>query len=173
MRTYSSSSWGGDSSRSYLLILVTLFLSLVLEFLPWPGWVLQYKPTFPDLALIYWVIHRPRVVNYEVAVLMGVLLDLAGHLPLGFTALSYTLLVLLANIMRGRFSLLGPLGQAIHVFFALCCKQAVLLALKFAESGHWTQLDWRLFLPSAVTAVLWLFLPLLMRQLGGFFRRDE
>ena len=173
MRAYSSSGWSGDSRHSYALIVVTLFLSLVLEFLPWPGWVLQFKPTFPDLAIIYWAIHRPRVVNYEVALIVGILLDLAGHLPLGFTALSYTLMVLLANIMRSRFSLLGPLGQVMHVLFALCCKHAALLAMRLTESGDWSQFDWRLFLPAVTAAALWLFLPFLIRQLSGLFRRDE
>lgn len=169
------SGWDAETRRHpFALIGATLFLSLALEFLPWPGWALRVKPLFPDLALVYWVIYRPQVINYAAAVALGVLMDLAGQLPLGFTALSYSLMVLLANAMRGRFSLLGPFGQAVHVLFVLGCGQTVLLLLKLSESGDWShfgaQFNLRLFAPSATAAALWLVLPLLMRRLSRFFR---
>lgn len=169
-----SSGFGDSRKHPFALIGVTLFLSLALEFLPWPGWALRVKPLFPDLALVYWVIYRPQIVNYAVAIVMGVMLDLAGQLPLGFTALSYCIVVFLSNGMRGRFSLLGPFGQATHVLFVLCCGQAVLVMLKLTESGDWSdfsaQWNWRLFAPSASAAALWLFLPLLMRRLSAVLR---
>ncbi len=170
--------WDVESRRHSLsLVGATFFIALSLEFLPWPGWLLQVKPLFPDLALVYWVIYRPQTVNYCAAVVLGVLMDLAGQLPLGFTALSYSLIVFLANRMRGRFSLLGPFGQATHVLFVLCCGQTVLIFLKVWEAGDWLQLGdqfgWRVFMPSAVAACVWLFLPLLMRRLSAVARRDE
>ena len=178
MARYSSWDSGGESGRGgYLLIGATMFMSVALEFAPWPGWSLGVKPLFPSLALVYWAIHRPQAVNYAAAVVLGLVLDLAGQLPLGFTALSYTLVVMLANGMRGRFSLLGPFGQAVHVLFMLCCGQAVLLALGVVESGDWAQFadkfGWRLFYPSVSAAGLWLFLPLLMQRLGRVFRGDD
>lgn len=174
-----SPGWGAEESRrrSLLPIAATFFLALSLEFLPWPGWALRFKPLFPEVALVYWAIHRPQIVNYAVAVPLGVLMDLAGQLPLGFTALSYSVVVFLANRMRGRFSLLGPFGQALHVLVMLCCGQSVLLLLRVWEGGDWSQLGeqlgWRLFTPSAVAAMLWFFLPPLMRRLSAMARRDE
>lgn len=173
-----SHGFDAESRRQPLtLIGVTLFFSLALEFLPWPGWALRVKPLFPDLALVYWVIYRPQIINYAAAIVLGVMMDLAGQLPLGFTALSYSLMVLLSNGMRGRFSLLGTFGQAMHVLFVLGCGQMVLLLLKIFESGDWSQFEaqfgWRLFAPSASAAALWLFLPLLMRRLSRLLRGDE
>ena len=168
-----------SESRGHPILLIgaTLFLSLALEFLPWPGWALRVKPLFPDLALVYWAIYRPQIINYAAAVALGVLMDLAGQLPLGFTALSYSIVIFLANAMRGRFSLLGPFGQAAHVLFVLGCGQTALLLLQIMEVGEWSQFGdrfgWRLFAPSASAAALWLFLPLLMRRLSRLLRGDE
>ena len=177
MNDFSSAGLSESRRHPFALIFATLFLSLALEFLPWPGWALRAKPLFPDLALVYWAIYRPQIVNYAAAVLLGILMDLAGQLPLGFTALSYTLMILLANGMRGRFSLLGPFGQAVHVLFVLGCGQVAILLLQAMEAGEWSQIGerfgWRLFAPSASAAALWLFLPLLMRRLSRLLRGDE
>ena len=169
-----------EHSLPHLLILIglTFCLSLSLEFLPWPGWALRIKPLFPELALVYWVIHCPRIINYSAALLLGLILDIAAQLPLGMTAFSYTILVMLTNFMWGRFSLLGSVGQALHVFFILAVSQSVLLILKFLEaSERWLdikeQFSWNLYIPSVAAAILWLFLPLLMRQLSGIFKRNE
>ena len=151
------------------LILATLFLSLTLEFVPWPGWLV--KPLFLDMALVYWVVHRPRMINYTAAVVLGVMMDLAAWLPLGFTALSYTAMVTLLNLMRWRFSLLGMVSKAVHVFFVLACGQFVLFMLGLLENGLWSQLSWSYFAPAATTAVLWLFMPLFLEIFGGLFRR--
>jgi rod shape-determining protein MreD len=164
-----------ETSPSIILIALTLFLSLVLEFLPWPGWTLRIKPSFPDLALVYWVIHQPRIINYVAALMLGVLMDIAGQLPLGFTPLMYTLITFMANRLRGRFSLLGPVGQGIHVLFLLSVGQAVLFLLKLLDAGELSQFNWELFAPSASAAALWLFLPLFMQWLSSLLRgkRDE
>lgn len=167
MAYYSGPGADRDASSGYLLIGFTLFLSLTLEFFPWPGWALQIKPLFPELALIYWVINRPKIINYEAAVALGLMIDLASQAPLGFHALSYTLVVMLGNGMRGRFSLLGPAGQALHVLFVLCCGQTVLFLLELLDGGRLSHFNWRMFSPSLAAAVLWLILPLLMRRLGA------
>ena len=177
MVNYSSSRWERDASRSsYTAIAATLFLALSLEFFPWPVWIKDIKPLFPDLALVYWVIYCPRIINYTAALALGVVLDLAGQLPLGFTALSYTVVVLLTNGIRGRFSLLGPFGQAVHVLFVLVCGQTILLLLKLFESGDWLhwheQFRWRLFWPSFHAAALWLFLPLLARRFSRLWQQS-
>ena len=168
----------GLSSRTppgWPLIALTFFLALTLEFLPWPGWALGAKPLFPDLALVYWVVHRPQIVNYAAGIFMGLMMDLAGQLPMGCTALSYTLMVMLANGMRGRFSLLGPVGQAAHVLFVLGCGQAALFLLRLLEGGDFSSFGWGLFLPSASAAALWLMLPLLFGRLAALLsrRRDD
>ncbi|MGI9307492.1 MAG: rod shape-determining protein MreD [Gammaproteobacteria bacterium] len=174
---YSSAGASGAARGNLPLILGTLFLSLAFEFLPWPGWALGVKPVFPSLALVYWAVFHPQAVNYAAAVALGVMMDLAGQLPLGFTALAYTGMVLLVNGMRGRFSLLDPFGQAVHVLFVLCCGQAVLFVLIILESGDWAQFGvkftWGSFAPSASASGLWLFLPLLMRRLGRLLRGGE
>lgn len=156
-----------------LLILASLFLALTFEFLPWPGWLV--KPLFAGMVLVYWTVHRPQIINYTAAVLLGVIMDLAARQPLGFTALSYTAMVTLVNIMRWRFSLLGAFGKAGHVFLILACGQFILFLLDLLDSGLWAHLSWSYFAPSAATAALWLLMPLLLDAAGRILegRKDE
>ena len=156
-----------ESTVTWPIIVITMFIAVTLEFFPWPGSILWMMPSFPDLALIYWAINRPRLVNFSAALILGLLMDLSAQLPLGFHCLSYTVLVALTNGMRGRFSLLGPLGQAIHVLVVLSCGQMTLFLLKLLDAGEWSVLGWRMFMPSATAAALWLLLPLIMQWLAA------
>ena len=161
-----------DSPPRLWLIVGTLFLGLTLEFLLWPNWLV--KPLFPDIALLYWAVHQPRTVNFGAAVALGLLMDLAARLPLGFTALAYTMMIALTNIIRGRFSLMGAAGQSAYVFFILACGQGVLLLLETWHSGAARPWSWSYFAPSFVSALLWFFLPVLLRAVLNVFgwRRD-
>lgn len=159
-----------------LLVLITLFLSLAAEFVPWPGFIVPLKPHFPLLAVVYWAVHRPRLVNYAAAVLIGVIVDLADQAPLGFNAMSFTTAVLMVNVFKNRFILLFGVAQAMHVFIVLAAAQLCLYLLGYLE-GEASQppLEWHIFLPSFSAALLWLLLPAFVRTLRGwlFGKRDS
>lgn len=166
--SYDSSDGGGhlQQSSSLLVVGVTLFLSVAIEFLPWPGVFLPYKPIFPMLMLVYWIVHHAKYINYAAAMCLGILLDLANQTPLGFNALSAIVTVLIINMLSRRFILLTGVSQSLNVFFAFAAGQYCLYLLGFLEdNAEQPPLRWTLFIPSASAAVLWLFLPIFIRNL--------
>ena len=154
------------SLSAVALIAITFFLAFVLEFLPWAGGALLYKPVFPLIALIYWVYHQPRVVGYAAAVAVGLLLDLARQTPFGFNVLACSVVVFWTIFWSGRFVLLGAFGQALHVFFILAGGQFVVFVLGLLETTPLrAELSWRLFYPSMTAALLWMLMPILVHTL--------
>lgn len=151
-----------------LWVLATLFLALAAEFIPWPALLLPFRPLLPMLALVYWVVHQPRVVNYAAALAVGVILDLANQTPMGFNAAACVAVVLLTNMLSNRFMLLAGMAQALHVLLVLAAGQLCLYLLGFLEAQAPPPLEWRLFWPSVASAALWLLLPLALRQLRQF-----
>lgn len=160
-----------QQSTSWFLIFVIFFLAFALEFLPWAGQVAQMKPSFPLIALVYWVYQQPQRVNYLIGFLIGLLLDLAQQTPLGFNTMACSLIVFFTNTWQGRFTLLGSLGQALHVVFILAVAQLCVFLLSGIEEGEsrFGELQWRLFIPSMIAGLLWLLMPLLVRYVRGLW----
>ena len=172
---YDSDSGHGESQATLTLILVSLFFSVVLEFLPWPGFVLPYKPLFPLLMLIYWIVHRPRLINYSAAILIGIVMDLSNYTLLGVNVIGCLVVTFMTNHFYRRFVLLDSLAQALHVLLILAAGQLAVYFLGFVEGGisDWWP-DWRLFYPSMSGALLWLLLPLLLHRIRRLLsRRDD
>jgi len=166
--------WHSDANTtikqnpSLFVVFGSLFLAFALEFLPWSAVLLEIKPVFPLFALIYWVLHYPRLINYTAGVFVGVIIDLANQTPLGFNAVSCTLVVYLTNLFYGRFLLLGGFGQMVQVVFILSIGQLGLYALGFLEERQsWSALSWRFFTPSLSAGVLWLLIPRVARYFRG------
>lgn len=161
-----------QKSGSLLLIVATFFLAFTLEFFPYPEAIVQIKPSFPLLALVYWVYQQPHRVNYVVGFAIGLLLDLAQQTPFGFNTMGCSLIVFFTNTWQGRFSLLGPLGQAFHVFFILAIGQLCVWGLSLLESEpRLAAFKWELFIPSMLAGLLWLLMPLLVRYLRKWLSR--
>lgn len=152
---------------SPLIVLFSLFFAFALEFFPWSAALLDIKPVFPLLMLIYWVVHHPRLINYAAGVVIGVIIDLANQTPLGFNALACSLIVFLTNLFYARFVLLGGFGQMMQVVFILSIGQLSLYFLGFLEERRLlSALSWRFFTPSLSAGMLWLLIPLMARYFG-------
>ena len=165
-----------DSARAHPLrrapqFAAVLCLAIVAELGPWPAAMLPLKPDFPALALVYWGIHSPKLAGFFAALVVGILMDLARHTPMGFTPLSYAVVMLSVEWLRGRFVLLGPFGRGVHVFAMLGAGQLAAFLLTLAENPE-ASLSWRHFLPSVSGGFLWLALPLAARQVAKRLRGE-
>ena len=137
------------------LFLAVLCVAVVAELGPWPAAALAFKPDFPALALVYWGIHSPRVAGFFAAFAAGLLMDLARQTPLGLTPLSYAVMMLAVEWLRGRFTLLGSFGRGFHVFLILSAGQVTAFLLALIHNPD-ISLSWRHFLPSVSGGILWL-----------------
>jgi rod shape-determining protein MreD len=132
-------------------IAVTLFISWLLNLLPWGSW--PGVPDFFAICLVYWGAHAPRRVGVTVAFVGGVLLDVHNAALLGEHALAYTLMVYWAIVLRSRVMRFGPVGQTLHVFPILLVATAAMVLvrslLELAWPGWWWVVD------VVVAAALW------------------
>src|SRR5262245_32287095 len=85
-----------------VFIVFTLIAALLVNLLPWSGWLLAIKPDFVALVMLYWCIHQPRKVGFTVAWLMGLMMDVADGSVLGQHALAYSVLAYAGIVLHRR-----------------------------------------------------------------------
>lgn len=85
------------------LVFASALIALVVDLLPLPSAAPQAVAPFVALAVTYhWTVHRPDLLTPGSIFLLGILRDLAGHLPLGVHASSLLLVpALLRRVPRG------------------------------------------------------------------------
>ena len=62
---------------SPLFIALSLFVALLLDWLPWSGIWLTLRPDFVALVLLFWCTHKPHRIGIGIAWAMGILSDVA------------------------------------------------------------------------------------------------
>ena len=130
---------------SAVAVIMTVFSNMVWP-LPYLGAVM---PPFAFIAIYYWATHRPDLFPSGIAFLVGLLNDLINGLPIGVSALLFTLTHQLVFHLRRFF--------AGHSFLMLWSGFA--LAATGMMLAQWILVDlvtWRLvpFLPVLVQTVL-------------------
>lgn len=159
-----------DFHRSTLLVYVTIFFAVALEFLPWPNFILPIKPNLPLLLLMYWSLNAPKLVGFIFAIVIGLLIDLSNYSYLGVNILGCVVVVYLTNVYYSRFVLLGEVAQAVYVVLFLAVGQGLMFLTTFLELGleAINRFSTDLFLPCVSGGLLWLMLPLILQSIKKF-----
>jgi rod shape-determining protein MreD len=135
------------------LVLVSLFAALVVNLLPWSGWMLQVRPDFVLLLLLYWVAHEPRNIGQTWAFALGMVMDVADSALLGQHAFVYVVAVFLTQLLRIRILHLTVVEQALHMLGILFVAQLLYVGLNLSLGRDFAGLA--LALAPFVGAVLW------------------
>lgn len=90
--------------RRILPFLVTLGLILVsVAAAPIPEFA-AIKPLFALMAVYYWSVHRPDLLQFPALFVLGLILDVLARLPLGLSALDFILAAQLVRSQRHIFA---------------------------------------------------------------------
>lgn len=94
------------------VVFASALLALVVDLLPLPSPAPQAVAPLVTLAVVYhWTVHRPDFLTPGSIFFVGLLRDLAGHLPLGLHASSFLLVpALLRRVPRGPLQRSLPLA---------------------------------------------------------------
>lgn len=131
----------------------SLVAALILQLLPFSGTLLQIKPDFLLLALLFWLLRAPSICNIGMAWSAGILMDLVTGDLFGQNALAYAITAFLAVMYQRRLILFTTLQQSVYVFLLLFVNQVILLLLKsFSGSEYF---GWTYFVPSFTGIMLW------------------
>ena len=138
-------------NRRYVFL--SLLAALLLQLLPFSGFMLQIKPDFLLLVLLYWLLRAPHVCNIGVAWTSGLVMDLVAGDLFGQNALAYALTAFLAVMYQRRLILFTSLQQSAYVFVLLFVNQLILLLLKSFSGAQC--IGWTYFIPSFTGIMLW------------------
>ena len=144
-----------------LYISATLLAALMINLLPLTGWVLDLRPDFAALVLLYWGIHQPRKIGFLPSWLLGLAMDVGDGSLFGQHALAYTVMMFAALALHRRVSMFDLPHQILHVLPMLLMMQLIVLGVRQAAGGQFP--GWWYFLSSITGALLWPACDLLLK----------
>jgi rod shape-determining protein MreD len=147
---------------SNAFIVLSMFVALMLNWLPWQGLWLALRPDFPALVLLYWCTHKPHRIGIGIAWGIGILADVGDSSLFGQHALSYTVLAFGGIMLHRRIQMYDVSEQPMQVFPLLFVTYSVYAAVHWMMGGHFS---WEYFLGCLTSALLWLPLSILLQTM--------
>jgi rod shape-determining protein MreD len=147
---------------SNTFIVTSMFVALMLNWLPWEGLWLALRPDFAALVLLYWCTHKPHRIGIGIAWILGIFADVADSSLFGQHALSYSVLAFGGILLHRRIQMFDVREQPLQVFPLFLVSYAV-----FA-SVHWvmrSSLSWEFFLGCLTSALLWLPMSIMLQAM--------
>jgi rod shape-determining protein MreD len=152
------------SQASWLAILFSFCIALVLELIRLPVAISEFRPEWLVLTMIYWTLRSPMTMGLGAAFFVGIILDVMAGTYLGINSLALCLVCYLAIGMHKRFKMF-PIAQQAAVAFVLVLVHLVVVytfstLLSRAEDG------WGIFLSACASAFFWPILVVLYDRLN-------
>jgi len=142
-------------------IAFTLIAALLVNLLPWSGWLLAIKPDFVALAVLYWCIQQPHKVGFTTAWLMGLIMDVADGSLLGQHALAYSVLAFAGIVLHRRVLMFTMKDQILHVIPLLLMNDLIVLVIRKLAGADFPA--WSYFAGSLIAGALWPMLSYLFK----------
>jgi len=115
-------------------IFLSLFVALILNFLPTSAW--HWMPDWVAMTLIFWSIRESRHIGMRSAFLLGLIMDVANASLLGQHALAYVAASYLASSLSRRILWFPLWQQALHALPLLLIVQVVQIVVRILpETG--------------------------------------
>lgn len=118
----------GLTAASYFSGFCIFVVASIFSIIPLPLWVVNFRPEFVPMVIIYWVSALPLRVGVGTAWFLGLFLDVLEGSVLGINGLGLVLVAYFASSQHRRFRMLKSLQQASIV--------AIVIALYLVFS-HW------------------------------------
>ncbi len=146
---------------------LSLFVAFMLTIMPLPEWVVEFRPDWVTLVLIYWAMALPARTGVTIAWLAGLMLDVSHGAILGQHAVGLTLVIYIVHIQHQRLRVASLIQQAIVIFFLLLLKQLIVLWVS-GIVGHAPD-TWLYFMPTLTGTLLWPWIYIIMRDMRRKF----
>ena len=154
--------------HSWIAILSTLLIALMLALLPMPDWTIWLRPAWVLLVVIYWAMMAPDQVGVGVAWSVGFILDLLKGTALGEQALAFTVVIYLITRLYMRLRMYPLLQQGVSIFIFVFIYQFILYCIQgFIGELPSSHLYW---LSSVTSMFIWPWLFVLMRDFQKWMR---
>ncbi len=147
---------------------MTFVVGFILSALPLPETIVDWRPCWLAMLLIYWCMALPERVGILSAWLLGLLFDVQQSFILGQHALGFIFLAYVIIKNHKRMRVYPLLQQSLVVCLYLLIFQAIML-LVMLLSGTITY-TWLYWLPAFTSMLIWPWLFIFMRD---FRRRNN
>ena len=147
---------------------MTFVVGFILSALPLPETIVDWRPCWLAMLLIYWCMALPERVGILSAWLLGLLFDVQQSFILGQHALGFIFLAYVIIKNHKRMRVYPLLQQSLVVCLYLLIFQAIML-LVMLLSGTITY-TWFYWLPAFTSMLIWPWLFIFMRD---FRRRNN
>tara|TARA_B100000953_G_scaffold204515_1_gene168679 strand:- start:1486 stop:1962 length:477 start_codon:yes stop_codon:yes gene_type:complete len=154
--------------KSNLIIAMTFVVGFILSALPLPETIIDWRPCWLAMLLIYWCMALPERVGILSAWLLGLLFDVQQSFILGQHALGFIFLAYVIIKNHKRMRVYPLLQQSLVVCLYLLIFQAIML-LVMLLSGTITY-TWLYWVPAFTSMLIWPWLFIFMRD---FRRRNN
>ncbi|MGV8989897.1 MAG: rod shape-determining protein MreD [Thiobacillus sp.] len=152
-------------------VLGTLAVAVLLEQLPWAGWVIELLPDFVLVGVLFWVLHQPAKVGFGLAFMLGLLADFQDGAVFGQHAIAYVIGVYVVLFLRLRLLQFDPLRQAAQLFPIFLAVQLIVLLVGWLAVNPPVGLG--ILMPVLGSTVLWYLIALFVRLLHGKGLQDH
>ena len=150
------------------VIILSLVIAFMLTAMPLPVWVVNWRPAWIAMVLIYWCMALPHRVGIGIGWILGILLDVQQGTVLGQHALGLAVIAYITLKSHQRIRVFPLAQQAILVCIYVLIFQLIILWIKGMlgiPPQHWT------FWMSAFSSMLlWPWLFIILRDLRRNFR---
>lgn len=140
---------------SFLLVLASLLIALLLNATPWHTRNWNVPPDFVALLLLYWGINQPRRVGFLLAFVLGIAVDVLIGNGFGMHSLAYCIAMYCVLQGQRQFELYPFWQQAVVILVIMFIIQTVSLIVHITLLNGTFQ-HWGYFLSSLTTAILWI-----------------
>lgn len=134
-------------------ILLTVFVAVLLQLVPMPGFVAWVWPDFVALVLVYWGVYQPRRLGILSAWVLGLVMDVGDASLFGQHALAYSVLMYGAIFLHRRIRMFALPYQTAHVAAMLIVQQLLQLLIRLVAGADFPGVTW--FAASLTGAALW------------------
>ena len=151
-----------------MIIAITFVIGFVLSALPLPDTIIDWRPCWLAMLLIYWCMALPERVGISAAWFLGLFFDVQQSFILGQHALGFIFLAYIIIRNHRRLRVYPLLQQALVVCLYLLIYQSIML-LVMLSSGTITY-TWFYWIPPFTSMLIWPWLFIFMRD---FRRRNN
>lgn len=156
------------SKQGTWVIILSLLIALILAVIPLPESWQPFRPNWLFLVLMYWVVAIPHRVGLLWAFIWGVIFDALMGTPLGLHSFSFCVITFILQMNHKRIRIYPFWKQALTLGGLSLLYLALVLWLSRITGGSESTLSY--WYSSAVNALLWPWLFILLRDIRRYFR---
>lgn len=142
------------AANGRLTVWVSLFFAMMLQIMPLPDVVDQWRPDWLLMAIMYWAMALPYRYSIITAWVLGVILDIFLGAHLGIRAMAFSLVTYIVVLHFQRLRHFPRWQQSLLIGCFIALYHLVVYWLQFVVVGG-TEFDWHLMQPVLSSLFIW------------------